>query len=68
MLPDCHVGRGAAPQARGDRPRRAHSRRGWSSARTPSSTPSGSAAPESGICLITQAMIDRLGTDGAMQP
>ena len=36
--------RGAAQQCR-DRPRRAHSRRAWSSARIPSSTPSASAAP-----------------------
>ena len=33
----------------------------WSSARIRSSTRSASAAPTSGICLITQPMIDRLG-------
>ena len=53
-----------------DRPRRAAAKvvvdRGvnipeaWWSARIPSSTPSGSAAPKSGICLITQPMIDQL--------
>ena len=32
----------------------------WSSARTPSSTPSGSAAPKAASCLITQPMIDKL--------
>ena len=32
----------------------------WSSARTRSSTPSASAAPKSGVCLITQPMIDKL--------
>ena len=58
ILPYVEIGRGVRLQQGRRRSRRASFPRGWWSARIPCRTPSASAAPTRGVCLITQPMID----------